>query len=540
MLTGSALVILCDTLCKICGIKEPKLKVYAFIITALLSQFNVSVLFKDTFAGFYPMTLGVSFYILSISYCLKMANSDLFDVSKFIKFIISIICTALVYSEIIPFFILQVISLIVYFLISKNKSRIKFIKQIFFTGFISVIFLNMYIIGMIKAIIMEMKDKVGQYLNYDILTYAGYLFGVIPANFSFKNKIEYPILRFLSIIFILLLIILCVYSFRRLRINIEGKKQYIVLCIPYIIMIGYFLFFAPNLWIEGTGNSYSVYKTYHYLMMILIPMIAILLSSLLVGSNRAIKTLIIGYCIYLVVFGSLEALNMMQNSKMTHVSTLENENKPFDDFYKLRKTYSNSDNTINLINFPPEYARLITYFLKECQIAYDYKDDIFFRKYVETSPAYQNDGIYLLFDLEDNRVIKIKEIDIEKYYEIQLVDGFYADETDKDGNVFNWAQKRSKIKVIQFGNKDKMKISFDIGINQQYQNDVLRICDASNGNIIKKINIGKNMKERIELEIPFNYAPEKGIELFWEGEMYDPLDNANLDLRELAFVYFSN
>lgn len=512
-------------------------RVIAEIIICLIASFNM-FLYYDPLYGFYPMTLGNAYFLLTISELMLIVSQGCKRINV-VWGTVYACCLAITYSELLPFLMFQVILLLIYKICAEKKVWNEFTKGIILIGASAAILLNVYILDMIRAVLLEMQDQVGEPRQFGLLEYSGYVLGICPMFYSFHTK-GAPITKIVYLFSITgwgiwLFLLMKKYLMSKKLIELAGAY------LPFVFMLIYFNFFAPNWWAEGTGNSYSVYKTLRYLVLLIFPWIAIILNQAFYYSKKPREKMLI--FIYMIVMVTISGKDILQNYCALQRRNAQIIGKEKDDnfaeYYKLREKYSDKDRVINLVGLPDEHARLITYFLKDCKIAYPYSTDIFHRKWVDKDPPYDESGLTLLYKPSSDSIAGLIEMP-DKYCEIVLEDGFYSKEQLQNGEEFCWSKRRSSFSVqrpIAIGESVKVNLQiFPAYPNQEAQ---IFIYDDNSSELLKIIDVEFDMEgfATLEFELDMGKSLGKKLNLEFEGEVNREEGVAG---RELAYMILLN
>lgn len=536
ILNTCALLRLTKIICNRC-IEDNDNNFIAEIAICLFAAFN-GFLFIDPFGGFYPMTLGSAFYVHALAEILNVFWTKKFKKSNIIWGTAYICCLAITYSELIPFLTLHILCLMGYACYKERKIWNSIIQYIFSLAIFSIVFLNVYVGDVIKAVLMEMQDRVGSERKFGFLEYLGYIFGTLPSDYSF-HRVENP---FCKLVYLCLTLIVSVWIIFLIKkyMKKDCRVELGYLYLPFIVLLFYFNFFAPNLWEVGTGNSYSVYKSMRYFILVLLPVIAMLINQFYY-QNGIRKKIVKIYLLVIILIGSKNISYHYNALRIGNAELLGNFEDNFGEYYELRERYKFEGKIINLVDLPEAHSRLVSYFLKECRLAWPYKNDIFHHRYVEKEPKCDKEGITLLYDPDNPEAIAgLREI-ASDYCKISLDDGFYAEEILIDGayegNSFCWSESQSCVTVSRPIDYDAcVKICFDVIPHNPYQKAQLHIYDKDSRRKIKDIDIEPMLDESgevkavpIELNLEMEGALERELQIEYDGLVYD-------GERELAYL----
>lgn len=526
MLTGCGL--LRFTTCILDRYMAKEKRFVAEVVVCLFAALN-GFLFVDPFQGFYPMTLGSAFFLLTVSEII-LGLSETYEKGSVLWGTIYACCTAITYSEILPFLALQVICLLVYKVFTDKKVLNQFTKYIIKIALFSILFLNIYVLDAIKAIIMEMQDAVGSPREYGIFEYTGYIIGTLPSLYSFHMG-EAVIQKLFFLLITGVFGFGIVLMFKKYINKKEMLKHIGLLCLPFVVLLFYFSFFARNLWEDGTGNSYSVYKTVRYFSLLILPLIAIAVNQFYYSERNLRRFWVYIYIVMISLIGIYNVVSQYSYARSGVAQLLGKEDKNFESYYQLRERLRGEERVINLVGLPEAHARLISYFLKECKVAWPYRNDIFHWRYVDADPPYAEDGLTYIYKPNEESIAGLVEYP-KGYCELILRDGFYQEERLQDEERICWSKRQSVLTVTRpIDIEEEVDVNFQIYLNIPCQESNIKIYDNASGELLRTINTYTDDLEPITIQFTLEMENllERDLKLEFEGAAYE-------GERELAFL----
>lgn len=246
--------------------------------------------------------------------------------------------------------------------------------------------------------------------------------------------------------------------------------------------------------------------------------------------------MVLMYIVVMVAIGGRDILqnySALQKGNAQIIGREKGDN--FAEYYELRERYGNEDRTINLVGLPDAHARLVTYFLKDCKIAYPYSTDIFYRKWVDEDPPYDKGGLTLLYRPSSDSIAGLIEMP-EEYCEIVLQDGFYSVERLQSGEEFCWSKWQSSFLVcrpIAIG--ERVKVSLQIFLAEPHQETQIFIYDDESSELLKIFDVGSDTEGPVTLEFELDMGEtlERKLKLEFKGEVYK---EEGVEGRELAYM----
>lgn len=303
-------------------------------------------------------------------------------------------------------------------------------------------------------------------------------------------------------------------------------------------MLIYFNYFAPNLWEEGMGNSYSVYKTMRYFALIIFPVLAIAVSQYYYDNKwRHNKSIVFVYCMIIIGIGTKDIINTYEKMRVGNAQITGNYEDNFVEYYELREKYREEERTINLVGLPDAHARLVSYFLKDCKLAFPMAKDVFYWRWVEKDPEYDAEGLTLLYENSPEAIAGLIEMP-SNYYQVSLEEGFYAEEALTNGKYkeakFCWSKKNSFLEVkrpVSF-TEDNLELEFYVFLWDTVSDANLYISDATTEEEICKVHLDANGLEdpiAVKVNLDMTGLLQRKLEIRFKGEAYE-------GERELAYL----
>lgn len=490
---------------------------YSRIFAIVFVTGNVPVVLWNAVYGFLPQTFGSAFFIAAIAGIFSFEEWK--EDKNWHIFITAILfsCEALAYNEMLPFLLLVTALYMIRYLLLHKEEWKKTICYISSCAVLAMIAIITYIPGMIHAILTMFGGVVGWHQEKDLVTYIAYFLSSVPANYSFMTA-KYSMLMYAFEVFTLALGIVTVLGY--IRSDNGNKKDFILVSFPYLLMFTYFCFFTENPFVEGKGNSWSIYKLMQYYFVMAIPFISLFISNAL---EKAKKMVVIGF---VVLFGSFNICSILVY-ETTLAASMEqfvgNIEKPINAYYSLYERYGDSKEIITLYNVPQKHRQMVTYFLQDVQLLSDWESDGYYSIIPENPKDLYGSGINLVYDIsakENTAGLVEREIDIT------LNSGFY--DTESDGNTYwNWSKKESELSIARYTTGGACTISFDMFGTNQKENSVAIYTDA--GILLQKVELIPNQRTAVTILVDEDID---AIRFEFVGEVIAQ-DN---DPRELAFA----
>lgn len=513
MLCGISVWFFCDAM---------KVQKEAGVWAVTLMCFNLSIIQWCSMYGFLPQILGSALFLAAIASIINIESWHKKPVWEIASAAIIIAGFALVYSEMVPFFVLT-IGLVAVSLIYKNrKNSIPILLNYIYVALASVLLIIPYFAGMISAILEQLGAVVGSNQNFDVFTYLSYIFSTVPALYNFRENQVTPYLLAAEI-FTLLLLGATIRGAKKTEKSFVKKG--FLLSIPYGAMALYFVFFTKNPFTGGRINTWSLFKLVQYYFVLLIPFIAVFLFNYIRGK----KASRICSFIFILVFICYNGYNGIKYSEsLTDVmkAYVGENTKPIDEYYKLRDLYNDSAKTISLVGIPNKHRQMVTYFLKETQLISDWKTDDYYNIIPADMEVTALPDSILKYEVENENATAGL---IEESNTIVFGKGFYSEERDTN-RVWRWGGKEAELSIESVSaDKEYVELQFEIYPYNTEEKQTVDIFDVSN-KLIKSIEIEPNavLQETIKVK------PNTGsIRFICSGEGTQAGDNDN---RELAFA----
>lgn len=487
--------------------------------------------------GFFPQTLGLAFFILTLTLILRFPCEDNSG-----SFLGGITLTAgvlmagviLTYSEAFPFLILCCCCLLLYF---KKKYGLKY-------GHLFSLFFTIIMIGLVlanygfwqagKAIIVQFGAVVGWDVHYTAWQYWTQFLSIAPGHFGQLSASIYrqPYYMLMNLAGISAFII-AIRGFVRI-----GYEQYelqqerlalntiAIVSIPFVLALVYFSLGAANPWQAGTvGQSWSTYKVCQYVFFLFPPAIAIVWRAAY-NSGRCWKLASAGsgVLILFLMIGVLAGAIYNLHGPMRAFS--DGNSNPLGAYYLMRGNIKalgiQSFNVI--MNTDLKHRQIVAYFLREYDLNADWSNDDYIHIPAERKRQPQKSLNSIVYYKEksftEGKMLGAGMMLIEpnsRGIMWRFRNGWYEQEKDESGNWWIWAEKNARI-VLSLEKSQKIKLAFDCLIAGESQGGVELIV----GSIVEqkplKIQTGQWSHQTIELtaaqdgEISF-FKPTGGIKL---------------------------
>lgn len=484
----------------------------------VLCAFNAPIIVWSSIFGFFPQLFGLVFTVVALVYILSVFNEDKFTWKNIFLSSFFVSVAALCYSEIIPFYVLSVLAIVIYKVI--NEKRITaVIKKGFAVGIISFLLLGSYFINMIRAILTQMGAVVGGEQTINWWGYIGYLLSAVPIGFNYKidnfgirPKVLYTLITF----FIIMLLIIGISNIIR-----TGKNKYIIefllLSAGYGIMLVYFTSIAENPFGEGIGNSWGIYKLVQYYFVVFGPFFSYAIMKCFFKSKKAE---VLGY-VLLAVFALFSAKNVLQYSYEVTTPMREivgDDVNPIGEYYALYEEYANEEKVINLVDVRAENRKMATYFLRDCKLISDWSSDSYFGIMggAEKDPLFEPEGIILTTDVtSSNRIANLVRKD-DGMISIKALDGVGGKESSGDNESWTWNQQLSRYLVTNYTDNEEITIKFSVSAAVGNDESILKV--TCNGKLYDKIELTATDKKEILIKLNVTNGGSAEIELEYSGD----------------------
>lgn len=502
----------------------------------VFSAFNAPIIIWCAIYGFLPQVFGMVFMLVALAFIINILNSNTILSPPIISttcFFIAV--TALIYSEIIPFLVLSVATILIYRIGTKDISFFLVVKRMCILLVCTIILLGTYFTGMIKAILGQLTAVVGWNQTVNWWGYLGYLFSTVPISTDYKS-LDYSIFYKLFFTGITLcMITISILGIERIK-NKKILKDFMVLSIPYGLMLIYFTSITPNPFEVGVGNSWGVFKLVQYYFIIFIPFFSVFISSLYI-INKKFNNILFNILIFTFILGSMtNAFYFSKNVVVPMQEMTGNKTNPMDEYYNLYKMYKDEDRPINLIGLPDAHRKMVTYILKENKLVSNWETDNYFGILAGggyDNPTYREDGITLRYDEtnENKKVVNLVEYSENTIF-YEAGEGVGVVEKNKN-DYWTWNAPRAVYNIINYSQKDNITISFEASCANEDDDSKLYII--SEGKVLKEIKLLSNNRSEITLNVNVQNFPRKEIEFLYKGK---PMVGGD-DTRKLYFCIWN-
>lgn len=469
----------------IANIKAVSNRAYFYVVIYIC--FNIPIVQWCIMYGFLPQIMGSALFLAAVAMLLPINEWKNRAVEQIVETSVVTAAFALTYSEMLPFLVLVIISLLLSIVVRRKKESLVVIGNICATGVLTICLIITYVPGMIQAILSEMGAIVGWNQNKDIVTYLAYLFSLVPAEYNF-NRGQVTIGTMLAEFLVLLLWVGTCIGLRKSENSV--KKIFCICTIPYFIIFCYFLFFTENPFVGGRINTWSVYKLIQYYAILAIPFIAVFIYTWLEQKQRLLLCLAVVFIVANVVQG-VQYTNLLAKSMKDYVGS----ETPMNEYYKLYEKYKVCDNTIRLVGLPDKHRQMVTYFLKDVSLISEWNEDDYFVMIPEVN---ENADFCLYYTKDDASAIAGL---VQAENTIYFGTGFYSEEFDGKGRKWRWGQKEAECFPIAC-NSATATIEFDVFVAAETAEKQTIDIYTEEGILIKSINIvaGQIVHDAIEWE----------------------------------------
>ncbi len=369
------------------------------ILAVILLVFNVPIFLWNVFYGFLPQTLGSAFYLASVMNFVDVKRWKENDLWNIITDSLLIAALTLTYNEMLPFFVLVVVSLMIRGFCYCKKDAAQIFIRVLGSAIVSLLLIFIYVPGMIRAVISQFGAVVGWDQNRDLFTYLAHLLSTVPAEYNFSFAPD----RMTNYAYeILTLIVFGLAVGGWLKCEKEVKRDFVFVSLPYFLMMLYFIFFTENPFAGGKGNSWSIFKLIQYYFIIASPYAALFIGKSISGKRRWVGGA--GVLIF-VLFNVSNAVNYGKTLCDVMKAYVGNKEPPMEEYYELYERYGNFDGVIALRGAPDKHRQMLTYFLKDVSLISDWRTDEYFHSIPEYSEELYDSDICLIYDLENENNI---------------------------------------------------------------------------------------------------------------------------------------
>jgi hypothetical protein len=499
-------------------------------IGIILTVFNMPIIVWSSIFGFFPQLFGIVFFICALTMYLRIFKEHESVSVNVILCGVFIACTAFVYSEMIPFLVLDFIAIFIYKSVRNKKKFIYFVNITFICGLLAIALLGPYFISMFRAIISQFGTVVGGEQTMNWWSYIGYLLSTVSIGFNYNATGYSIIIKTIFSICTFTMLVFGAYGIKKISRNKNGKliEEFLLLSLPFLLMLIYFTSFAKNPFGDGNGNSWGVYKLVQYYATIFIPYFSVFISEFIDKKKKIL--VIIGTILY-ISFNIMNVNYFSKNVTEPMRSSTGNQVNPIGEYYKLYSKYKNEDKKINLVGLPIEHRKMITYILRNNKLISNWSSDVYFGMFgTNPDPEYDTNGIILVYDtLAEGTIANLKEVD-GGIVIAATGTGFYTSESDGINN-WNWSQPVSELVITNISKSEKIEISFSaIVANNDSKDKTLFIYDADK--ILAEIKLTGTELTHTKLELEISKQSEKKIRFVYNG---DVKASNELDSRELSF-----
>lgn len=492
-----------------------KCNLWMRVLGIVLIGFNAPIIQWNAVYGFYPQTIGTIFCLALIAIVLELPIWK--ENNCYCIFFASFMAAnlALNYNEMLPFAVLSISCLTVFYIIKDKKIK-EYIDNLFITMVFSLILISPYFLKMIKALLRQLGAVVGWNQNNSLLTYISYILSTVRPESQQTTTISFGF--FVTIILCGLIIYGVAKMIRERDISLI---KFVAIAVPYLLMFFYFSTIVNNPFGEGRGNSWSIFKLVQYFAIVLIPFLAIVLGNL-IGVKLYQKIVAsIGVLLFVIVnvYSITAYSNELAESMRAYTGNTVN---PIGEYYDLEEKYNSPSNHIKLVNVPQKHRQMVTYFLKDAYLYSDWKSDGYYSS-MENDNANSSQVQFCLVDQNEGEGIANLA---EKSFVIEFKEGFYGEESDGD-NKWHWAENEA---VLSISNYEKdIKVLLEMYVSSAPGTEGVLSIFNENGTLIEEKHITNNL-EVIYLEMMNDGV--SNVLFKYSGKSKEPTEN---DPRNLCF-----
>ena len=516
--------------CAVCTVVYRTANFNHSYIAVVVSVFNAPILMWIAIFGFLPQLFGMVFMIASIYGFEIIVKKEEISLKEYVLGTIYVASMSICYSEIVPFWVLSVIALLIYkeFI---EQSLVSDIKKIIIWALMTIITLNKYFIDMIPALLLQFGAAVGWKTNYDLMSYIGMIFNTVPVGYSFLDTSGNLFRRYVLGIYTILAVVLLGFGIN--RSELKNKKKVLSSClvssIPFLIMLIYFRFFSYDIFLDKIGNNWSIFKMVQYFYVI--PCIFLFGFYADAFRNIILKNLL---CALIICSTTVNTINYSKTAVSSMLEFTGNSVNPLEEYVSLAEKYKNEDKIINLVDIPLEHRKLLTYFMRDNKLASDWSSDGYFSFYGNIKdPACDYNGITLSYDSSsENEIAGIIEVE-PKYVEVNPGNGVGVYEKD-EVHCWTWNDVVSDYNLVNYSRGDKATLT--CGFASAATSEA-KVSVFVNGQLADEVIIMPGQVIYYESDLNFSGKQGMKVEFIYTGETMKPTasDSRELSLRVLDF-----
>ena len=485
------------------------------IFATVFSAFNVPIIIWSAIYGFFPQLFGMVFIAASLGWIKKS-----FEIEEkgfktdYIVAAFFVTALALCYSEMVPFFVLAVCAWLIYYSVRNRKFK-TYCLRLIVIALIACIFMGKYTIEMVQAILSQFGAVVGGDRSEGWFTYLGYILSSVIVDFNFTTGVYGSVYRIIFAAFTLMMLTFLIVGCVRSR-RTDKKEALIdmtVLTIPYFLMLVYFTSITDNPFGDGAGNSWGTYKLVQYYAIIPFMCIFSFYADTFRGTKRIFKAL--NY-ILLCGFICWACLNTFVYSKSitgsmrTYTGYSE---APLTEYVEIAEKYEGVDSVVNIESTPVKHRQLLTYFLRDNNLASDWSSDDYFNIMREIGdPPHASEGIILTYNPDDDNSLAgmIEVSGSTARTSIEAGTGVGEVESDEI-NSWTWNERKSEYVIENFSDQE---IELDCELVADggdatvdiYVNDELYDTINMTAGVPAECKIGLGSDEAVRVRFEYNGA----------------------------------
>ena len=299
----------------------------------------------------------------------------------------------------------------------------------------------------------------------------------------------------------------------------ENRKEFVLASLPYICMLIYFALFTENPFIQGKGNSWSIFKLMQYYFAMAAPYMAIFMAGAIGNARKFLVGVVVVAFIAFNIHNTLYYEQILAGSMKNYVGRTEN---PIEAYYALYEKYGNERQTIALYDVPIKHRQMVTYFLKDVPLVSDWESDDYFG-HIPIGPKELHGGINLIYDLSDGENVAGL---VERDAALAFAAGFYEAEMSGE-KYWHWSRKESNLDIARYKSGTEYLMQCEIWGNGQ-QEQILNIY-SNTGELLQTLVLRPNEVAAIAITVG---EQVDALRFKCDGEA---MMNEN-DPRELAFA----
>ena len=523
------------------------------VLLLSLPALSVGGLVFGGYYGFLPQVVGLSLvtgFMLGLGAVLKFIKLLSFKKITFASIPIALLLSSAIfaYSEITPFIILSLLGSTLIWILLKNSP----FKSIALTTSIIVIatlFLNLEIIRVINAIILQSGIVVGGPVDWPLIGFLSHAFGLHGGVWDvFQwSKDSGSIYFYLSATPIFILIGLILWNFKFLIKNTFYQEflPAIVLMAIFIILFMYFRYLVPSPFEKGIGQSWNQFKLSEWIFPFTMVLVEILILNLFRISKFFFYTILI--CLFSIGILTTVQFSIDRSKSVSNYygeGHLENFYKEFQNAIKINCSQE-APLYLSLKDEHHKFRQIAVYLLPNREIKSNWMEDSFIYPYLplelRTTTPMIGDCIVERIGLEvflQKNTETVGKFRVGMYQnpiavKIDSVNNAYDIERDSN-NWWYWVKDMITFKFITVGKSEQVSTKLYFEYVTKTQQTITLNLIFNNGVIVPLKFIPKvNSLEVFEMIFKENPTQLRNIIIETDSEAGQLSD---IDSRRAAFM----